>query len=139
VKEAVGIGAEVLTGGTLEGFVYAPTVLVNVPRSAKLWCEEAFAPVCCVKPYKSFEEAVAEVNDSRYGLQAGDYVKGIDKIFYAYDNTQVGAVLINEVPMARVDELPYGGVKDSGFGREGIRSAMEEMTEPRLLLIKPAM
>ncbi len=139
VKEAVKEGAEVLTGGTAEGFVYAPTVLVNVPSSAKIWREEAFAPVCCVKKYKSFEEAVAEVNNTRYGLQAGYYVKDIDKIFYAYDKTEVGAVLINEVPMARVDELPYGGVKDSGFGREGIRCAMEEMTEPRLLVIKPGL
>ena len=138
VTEAVNQGAKVLTGGKREGFVYLPTILVDFPRDAKVWNEEAFAPVCCVYPYKSFEEAVRLVNESRFGLQAGYFLKDMDKALYAYDHTEVGAVLINDVPMARIDELPYGGVKDSGFGREGIRSAMEEMTEPRLLVLKPS-
>ncbi len=137
VEEARALGAQVLTGGHREGFIYLPTIIRDVPKDAKVWREEAFAPIVCVRPYETFEEAVEEVNDSRFGLQAGYYVKDADKVFYAYDNTVAGAVLINEVPMARIDELPYGGVKDSGFGREGVRSAMDEMTEPRLLVIKP--
>jgi len=138
VTEAVSQGAKVLAGGKREGFVYLPTILVNFPRDAKVWNEEAFAPICCVYPYRTFEEAVNLVNESRFGLQAGYFLKDMDKALYAYDHTEVGAVLINDVPMARIDELPYGGVKDSGFGREGIRSAISEMTEPRLLVLKPS-
>jgi len=137
VAEAVEKGAKVLTGGESDGPLYQPTLLAEVPTDAKVWREEAFAPLAVLWSYKTFEDAVGMVNDSRFGLQAGYFVRDMDKALYAYNHTEVGAVLINETPIARLDQLPYGGVKDSGFGREGIRAAMEELTEPRMLVLKP--
>ena len=137
VAEAVDAGAEVLAGGESEGSLFKPTLLAKVPKDARVWCEEAFAPLAVLASYKSFEDAVAMVNDSRFGLQAGYFVRDMDKVLYAYNHTEVGAVIINETPIVRLDQLPYGGVKDSGFGREGLRFAMDELTEPRMLVMKP--
>ncbi len=137
VAEATAAGAKVLCGGDAEGAVFAPTILAGAPRNSKVWADEAFAPIAVVEPYGDFKEAVAKVNDSRFGLQAGYFTHDLNKAQYAFEHTEVGAVLINETPIARLDHLPYGGVKDSGFGREGPRFAMDELTEPRVLVIKP--
>jgi len=137
VAEAAIAGAKVLCGGDAEGAVFAPTILADAPRDTKVRAEEAFAPLAVVEAYHDFEEAVTKVNDSRFGLQAGYFTHDLDKAHYAFEHTEVGAVLINETPISRLDHLPYGGVKDSGLGREGPRFAMDELTEPRVLVIKP--
>lgn len=137
VKDAQASGASVLCGGIAQGRVFMPTFISGAPEDAKVCADEAFAPVAVIAPYGDFTEAVAMVNNSRFGLQAGYFTHDLDKANYAYENTQAGAVLINETPIARLDHLPYGGVKDSGFGREGPRAAMDELTEPRLLVTKP--
>jgi glyceraldehyde-3-phosphate dehydrogenase (NADP+) len=137
VAEAASAGAKVLCGGSAEGAVFSPTILADAPRDSKVWAEEAFAPLAVVEPYRDFEEAVAKVNDSRFGLQAGYFTHDLDKAQYAFEHTEVGAVMINETPISRLDHLPYGGVKDSGFGREGPRFAMDELTEPRVFVVKP--
>ena len=137
VKEAQASGASVLCGGIAQGRVFMPTVISGAPADVKVCAEEAFAPIAVIAPYKDFADAVAMVNNSRFGLQAGYFTHDLDKANYAYENTQAGAVLVNETPIARLDHLPYGGVKDSGFGREGPRAAMDELTEPRLLVTKP--
>ncbi len=136
VQEAVDAGARVLTGGERNGQYYAPTVLTNTQRDMKVVREEVFAPVVIIEPYKEFTEAVAEINHSKYGLQAGVFTRDIEKIHYAYRELQVGGVIVNDYPTFRIDPMPYGGSKDSGFGREGIRYAIEEMTEIRLLAMR---
>ncbi len=139
VDEAVAAGAKVLTGGERKGNnVYAPTVLEQVPVDAKVSCDEVFGPITSIAPYDDFEEALRRVNDSAFGLQAGVFTRDIEKIHLAWDRLEVGGVCINEVPSYRIDHMPYGGVKDSGIGREGIRWAIEHMTEPRLLIIRSA-
>ena len=137
IAEATATGAKVLCGGDAEGVVFAPTIIADAPHDAKVWAEEAFAPLAVVEDYRDFEEAVAKVNDSRFGLQAGYFTHDLDKAHYAFERTEAGAVLINETPISRLDHLPYGGVKDSGFGREGPRFAMDELTEPRVFVVKP--
>lgn len=135
VKEAVRDGARVLTGGKAKGVFYEPTILTDVNPSMKVCCEEAFAPVAAVFKYDCFEDAVKSVNGSEYGLQAGVFTRDIKYIFYAYNELDVGGVVINDIPTYRVDHMPYGGVKHSGFGREGIRYAIDEMTELKLLAL----
>jgi acyl-CoA reductase-like NAD-dependent aldehyde dehydrogenase len=135
IDDAVAAGAQLATGGTRAGNRLAPTVLLGAPPGAKVNVEEVFAPLVTVQPYRDFAEAVREVNASRYGLQAGVFTRDIGRIEQAWDELDVGGVMINEVPSWRVDHMPYGGVKDSGLGREGVRSAMAEMTEERLLII----
>lgn len=134
VKEAVLGGARILCGGKREGSFYEPTVLTGVKPEMKVSCEEVFGPVVVVEPYADFEKALAQVNEGPYGLQAGVFTKDKEKIRQAYETLEVGTVLINEVPTYRVDAMPYGGVKDSGFGREGVKYALEAYTEPRLLI-----
>jgi len=137
VEEAAGRGARVLTGGERgEHNLYAPTVLENVPRDQKVYCDEVFGPVTVLESYETFEEALATVNDSAFGLQAGLFTRDLQKMYRAWDALEVGGVCINEVPSYRVDHMPYGGVKESGLGREGIRWAMADMTEPRLLVVR---
>src|SRR5205085_5773129 len=104
-------------------------------HDTKISCEEAFGPVVILESYDTFEGALARVNDSRYGLQAGVFTRSNARAQQAFEALDVGAVLINQVPTFRVENMPYGGVKDSGFGREGIRYAMNEMTEPRALIM----
>jgi glyceraldehyde-3-phosphate dehydrogenase (NADP+) len=136
VREAVAQGARVLTGGKrLGGALYAPTILTDVPPDARVCAEEAFAPVVILAPFSSFDSALAEVNRSSYGLQAGVFTSDLERSLQAFDTLEVGGVLVNDVPTWRIDHMPYGGVKDSGLGREGPKYTIEEMTEPRLLVI----
>jgi glyceraldehyde-3-phosphate dehydrogenase (NADP+) len=136
VDEAVAAGGQVLRGGRrLEGALYAPTVLTGVPPTAKVCAEEAFAPLVVIDTFASFDEAVARVNASAFGLQAGVFTSTLEHALVAFDRLEVGGVIVNDVPTWRVDHMPYGGVKDSGLGREGPRYTIEEMTEPRLLVI----
>jgi acyl-CoA reductase-like NAD-dependent aldehyde dehydrogenase len=114
---------------------FEPTVLVEVRPEMKVCCEEVFGPLVTVSPFESFEQALEGINQGRYGLQAGVFTRDIQKVFLAYKTLEVGGVMINDVPTFRADNMPYGGVKDSGLGREGIRYAIEEMTEPRLLVL----
>ncbi len=135
IEEAVSQGARVLLGGKRQGSVVDATVLGNVTPSMKVSCQEVFGPVVTVTPYRQFQEAVDALNRSEFGLQAGVFTQNIDKVFHAFRHLEVGAVLANEVPTFRADHMPYGGVKDSGIGREGVQAAIEDMTEPRLLVI----
>lgn len=137
VKEAVAEGARLLAGGTRVGSYFPPTVLTGTRPSMKVCGEEVFAPVVSLEPYESFEEAVGRVNSGLYGLQAGVFTGDMGRIFHAYETLEVGGVVVNDIPTYRVDNMPYGGVKMSGFGREGVRYAIEEMTELKLLALKP--
>ncbi len=136
IKEALDQGAELLTGGVREGRFFTPTVLTNTTPAMGVCSEEVFAPVVILEPYEDFKEAIREVNTGPYGLQAGVFTDSMGRILYAYNNLEVGGVIVGDVPTFRTDNMPYGGVKQSGFGREGVRYAMEEMTEPRLLALK---
>ena len=133
VQEAVAKGARLLCGGQRKGAILEPTVLSNTQPDMKVNCREIFAPVVTVEPYDRFEEALERVNHSDYGLQAGVFTRDAKRIFQAFEELEVGGVMAGEVPSFRIDHMPYGGVKDSGLGREGLRYAMEEMTEPRIL------
>ncbi len=135
IAEAAAEGAKVLCGGSRSGAVLGPTVLTRTKEIQRVNCQEIFAPVVTVEPYDDFGEAIASVNRSRYGLQAGVFTRDIDRLRRAFDELEVGGVIANDAPSFRIDHMPYGGVKDSGQGREGIRYAMEEMTEPKLLVI----
>ncbi len=135
IGEAVRHGAKVLCGGRRDGVFVEATYLENVKPDDRLSSHEVFGPVATVEPFTDFKDAVAKVNASRYGLQAGVFTKNLDHAFYAWNELEVGGVVINDVSSFRVDSMPYGGVKDSGFGREGIRYAMEEMTEIRLMVL----
>jgi acyl-CoA reductase-like NAD-dependent aldehyde dehydrogenase len=135
VSEAVAMGAQVRSGGKRSGVMIEPTVLTEVTSSMKVSREELFGPVVTVTPYGRFEDALAALNQSAYGLQAGVFTRDIEKVFLAYRDLQVGTVLANEIPTFRADHMPYGGVKDSGLGREGVRYAIEEMTELKLLVL----
>ena len=136
VKEAVAAGARLLAGGTRQGAVLQPTVLSRTSPSMKVECDEVFAPVVTLAPYDSFDEALARVNDSRYGLQAGVFTRDLGRIEKAFETLEVGGIIVNDAPTWRADRMPYGGVKDSGVGREGPLYAMEEFTEPRLLVLR---
>lgn len=129
-------GAKILVGGALNGVMFEPTLLENVDDKLEIYQNEAFGPVAMIEKYKDFEQGIARINDSRYGLQAGVYTQNLNKMLYAWDHLQVGGVIINDIPTFRVDNMPYGGVKDSGIGREGIHSAIRDMQEERLLAIK---
>ncbi len=136
IAEAVDAGARLLTGGKRRRATVEPAVLADVPPEVSLSCREAFGPVVGVNTYETLEEAIARVNDSEYGLQAGIYTRDIQKAFRAARQIHVGGFMINEVPQYRVDQMPYGGVKLSGTGREGPKYAIEEMTEPKLICWK---
>ncbi|GIO38660.1 aldehyde dehydrogenase [Paenibacillus antibioticophila] len=140
VNEAVVGGAVIVTGGRLREDIghniYAPTVLINAPCSSKVWSEEIFGPVVVLKPYEHLEEAIELVNESRYGLMAGIYTNNLQNAIVAARQLQVGGVAINDIPTFRVDQMPYGGVKDSGKGTEGIKYAIEEMTNLKLIVLK---
>lgn len=135
VDEAVAAGAEVLVGGKREDPFYLPTVLTKTKREMKVRCEEIFGPVITLATYSDFDAAIAEVNDSRYGLQAGVFTNDTERIMTAHRDLDVGGVIINDVSSFRADQMPYGGSKDSGFGREGLRYAMDEMTAPRIMVL----
>jgi acyl-CoA reductase-like NAD-dependent aldehyde dehydrogenase len=136
IASAKAAGATVLCGGQRNGSILEATLLEDVPAGQSIVCEEAFGPVAVLSKFSSFDAALATVNDSAFGLQAGIFTRDIHKAMRAWDHLEVGGVVIGDVPSWRVDHMPYGGVKDSGLGREGIRFAMEDMTEIRLLVIR---
>jgi len=135
VNEARERGATLHCGGKRDGNFYEPTILSNVDPSLNISAKEVFGPVVVINPYDEFGEALTAVNDSIYGLQAGVYTNDINRIARAFKELEVGTVIINDVPMYRIDNMPYGGVKGSGSGREGLKYAIEEMTEMKLLVI----
>jgi glyceraldehyde-3-phosphate dehydrogenase (NADP+) len=135
VDEAVALGGRVLVGGTADGTFFPPTILTDVPVTAQVCSNEAFAPVVVAFPFNDFDDAVAQVNDSFFGLQAGVFTNDLGHVWRAFEELVVGGVVINDVPTYRADHMPYGGVKDSGLGREGIRYAIDDMTEIRILVL----
>ena len=135
VDEAVAGGAKVLTGGTRSGAAYAPTVLVDVPLDSKAATEEIFGPVLTVAPFDGVDEAFALVNASRFGLQTGVFTRSLQTAFAAHRELEVGGVVVGDVPSFRADQMPYGGVKESGVGREGLRYAMDDFTYERVLVL----
>lgn len=136
IASAVSHGARILCGGGRKGPMLEATLLEDVPRDEPIYAREAFGPVALLTPFREFDEALAEVNDSVYGLQAGIFTRDIFKAHKAWDTIEAGGVIINDIPSWRVDHMPYGGVKESGLGREGIRYAMEEMSEIRLMAVR---
>jgi glyceraldehyde-3-phosphate dehydrogenase (NADP+) len=134
VNEALQKGAECVIGAKRKGALYSPTVLTNVPKGAKVSEEEVFGPVVLIESFATMEKAINEVNDSRWGLQTSIFTNQIDVRNRVFDELVVGAVIHNKSTTFRVDDMPYGGVKDSGFGREGIRYAMMDYLEPKLLV-----
>jgi acyl-CoA reductase-like NAD-dependent aldehyde dehydrogenase len=135
VDEALAGGAEALAGGSREGRLWEPTVLAGVEETMRVSCREAFAPLVVVAPFENVDDAIAAVDRSEYGLQAGIFTRDWPTIGRAFDGLEVGGLVVNDVPTFRIDHMPYGGVKQSGLGREGIRYAVEEMTELRLLAL----
>ena len=138
VDEAIAGGAKALIGGTRAGNLMQPTVMVDVQHDMKLCAQEVFAPLVSIVPYDDFKAAVAEVDNSDFGLQCGVFTRDIRQIWYAFEHIEVGGVIANDVSTYRIDHMPYGGVKQSGFGREGVKYAIEEMTEPKLLVMNVA-
>lgn len=136
IQDAVIRGATILCGGDREGTYLEPTILENVRNKALLHKEEAFGPVACIVPFKEYSEALPDVDESRYGLQVGIFTNDLANAMEAWETLEVGGIVIGDVPTWRADAMPYGGVKDSGIGREGLRFAIEEMSETRLLVIK---
>jgi len=135
IKEAVDAGAKLVSGGERKSSLIEPAILTGTQPGMKIRDEEVFGPVVLVEPYEDFEQALADVNHSRYGLQAGLLTRDAGRILTAYRELEVGALIVGDTPSWRLDPMPYGGVKDSGLGREGVRSAIEEMTEPRMLVL----
>jgi acyl-CoA reductase-like NAD-dependent aldehyde dehydrogenase len=135
VQEAVRGGARLLCGGQRKGTILEPTVLSGTKSDMKVNCQEIFAPVVTVEPYEDFDSAVRQINNTPYGMQTGVFTRDAKLLFQAYDELEVGGVIAGDVPSFRIDHMPYGGVKDSGLGREGLRYAIEEMTEPKLLVM----
>jgi len=135
IAEAAAAGARVAVGGRRDGAVLEPTVLLDTDAAMRVNCEEVFAPVTTVRPYTDFDAAIAEVNASPYGIQTGVFTHDMRRILRAFERLEVGGVVVNDVPGFRVDHAPYGGVKASGLGREGVRYAMDEMTEIKLLVL----
>ncbi|MEP7096664.1 MAG: aldehyde dehydrogenase family protein, partial [Dokdonella sp.] len=138
VQEAVKAGAKLLCGGKRTDAMLEATVLENVDPNQSVSCMEAFGPVAILQKYRHFDEAIRLVNASEFGLQAGVFTYDVRKSMRAWDEFEVGGVVIGDVPSFRVDNMPYGGVKDSGLGREGIRYAIEDMTEIRLMVMRDA-
>ena len=136
IADAVDAGAVVVAGGERNGNLVPATLLKGVPHASDLYRKEAFGPVACIEPFDEFDDALARVNDSSFGLQAGVFTGNLAHAMRAWDRLEVGGVIVGDVPSFRVDNMPYGGVKASGLGREGVRSAIGDMTEPRLLVIR---
>jgi glyceraldehyde-3-phosphate dehydrogenase (NADP+) len=134
VNEAISDGARLLCGGKRQGAFYEPTLLTDTKSNMNVCCSEIFGPVVIIEPYSDFTAAVSELNNSRYGLQASVFTDSISEMDYAFNNIEVGGIMINEIPTFRMDHMPYGGVKDSGLGREGVKYAILDMMEPRLMV-----
>jgi acyl-CoA reductase-like NAD-dependent aldehyde dehydrogenase len=135
VDEAVGLGGRIVAGGTADGAFFAPTVLENVPVEAQVCSNEAFAPLVVVFPFSDFGDAIRQVNDSFFGLQTGVFTNDLGHAWQAFNELEVGGVIVNDIPTYRIDHMPYGGVKDSGLGREGLRWSIEDMTEIRIMVL----
>ncbi len=135
LDEAINSGARIVCGGKRDGNMLEPTVITDCKPDLRISWLEAFAPVAVVYKYKDFEEALKEVNNSIYGLQAGVFTSDLNKAFQAYEELDVGGVIVNDIPTFRIDHMPYGGIKESGFGREGLKYAIEEMTEMKLMAL----
>jgi acyl-CoA reductase-like NAD-dependent aldehyde dehydrogenase len=135
VDEAKAMGGKVLLGGTADGNFFAPTVLTDVPVDAQVCSNEAFAPLVVAFPFRDFDEAVSRINDSFFGLQAGVFTSELGHAWRGFEELNVGGVIVNDVPTYRIDHMPYGGVKDSGQGREGLRYAIDDMTEIRIMVL----
>lgn len=135
VDEAVGVGAKVLLGGRANGNFFPPTILTDAPVSAQVCSSEAFAPLVVAFPFREFGDAVAAVNDSLFGLQTGVFTNDLEHAWQAFGDLEVGGVIVNDIPTYRIDHMPYGGVKDSGLGREGLRWAVQDMTEVRIMVL----
>ena len=138
IQDAKKSGAKILCGGKRDGSMLDATVLENVADAADVNCQEAFGPVALLAPFKTFDEVLKRVNDSEYGLQAGVFTNSLTHTMQAWDQLEQGGVIVGDIPSFRVDNMPYGGIKRSGLGREGIRYAIEDMTELRLLVIRDA-
>jgi diguanylate cyclase (GGDEF)-like protein len=136
VQEAVDGGAQLLCGDAANGSIFAPTVLSDPSPAAQVCRKEAFAPIVALFPFRDFDDAIASINDSNYGLQAGVFTRDLTRALSAFERLEVGGVIVNDVPTFRSDPMPYGGIKDSGFGREGVRYAIEELTELKLLVLR---
>jgi glyceraldehyde-3-phosphate dehydrogenase (NADP+) len=135
VQEAINVGSKVLVGGLRKNTMYPPTALTNVPSTEKIVCQEVFGPVVVIEPYNTFAEALDLVDNSEFGLQAGVFTHDIRNIMQSYEKINAGGIMINDVPTFRVDQMPYGGNKDSGFGREGIKYSIQEYCHLKLLVI----
>jgi glyceraldehyde-3-phosphate dehydrogenase (NADP+) len=135
VDEAVAMGGKLLLGGTANGNLFAPTILTDVPVTAQVCSNEAFAPLVVAFPFSDFGNAIDQVNDSMFGLQTGVFTNDLAHAWEAFGGLEVGGVIVNDVPTYRIDHMPYGGVKDSGLGREGLRWAIEDMTEIRIMVL----
>ncbi|MGA8054116.1 MAG: aldehyde dehydrogenase family protein, partial [Burkholderiales bacterium] len=136
VKEAQDSGARLLTGGTREGTIYYPTVLTDVDADMKVVAEEAFAPIASVISSDDFESALKQANDTKFGLQVGVFTNDVDRVFSAIRRLNFGGVIINDTPNFRADHMPYGGNRQSGLGREGVKFAMEDMTNIQMVAIR---
>lgn len=134
VQEAINSGAELLTGGSYDGTFYEPTILTSTSRDMKVYKEEIFGPVITIEKVQSFEEGIEALNDTKFGLQAGVFTNDQREVNLAFNKLNVGGVILNDVPTFRVDHMPYGGIKDSGLGREGLKYAILDMLEPRILV-----
>ncbi|HUG30269.1 MAG TPA: aldehyde dehydrogenase family protein [Candidatus Limnocylindria bacterium] len=135
VDEAVQLGGRIVTGGKADGAFFEPTILENVPVEAQVCSNEAFAPLVVVFPFTDFDDAIRRVNDSFFGLQTGVFTNDLGHAWQAFNELEVGGVIVNDIPTYRIDHMPYGGVKDSGQGREGLRWAIEDMTELRIMVL----
>jgi acyl-CoA reductase-like NAD-dependent aldehyde dehydrogenase len=136
VREAEAQGARVLTGGTAEHYVISPTIIVDAPEGARVCRDEVFGPVTVLEPFDGFEDGLARANRTRFGLQAGVFTRDLGRVMAAFERLEYGGVIVNDPPSFRLDHYPYGGVKDSGVGREGVRYAAEELTEARILVAR---
>ena len=134
VNEAIAGGAKIISGGTREGNIYAPTILTDTKQEMKVCSLEAFAPIVVVEKFSDFKQTISVINDSDFGLQTGLFCHDNRKIHYAFQNLHVGGLIVNDVPTFRADHMPYGGVKDSGLGREGPKYAIFDMMEPKVLV-----
>ncbi len=135
VDEALAVGGKAILGGSADGSFFPPTILTDVPLTAQVCSNEAFAPLVVAFPFSDFDDAVKQVNDSFFGLQTGVFTSDLRNAWHAFEELEVGGVIVNDVPTYRIDHMPYGGVKDSGLGREGLRWAIEDMTEIRIMVL----
>jgi glyceraldehyde-3-phosphate dehydrogenase (NADP+) len=135
VDEALAAGGKALLGGEADGTFFPPTILTDVPTTAAVCSNEAFAPLVVAFPFGDIGDAIRRVNDSMFGLQTGIFTNDLGTAFRAFDELEVGGVIVNDAPTYRIDHMPYGGVKDSGLGREGLRWAIEDMTEVRIMVL----